>query len=495
MIWSSLQRLSRHSLSLLLVVLLTLCTGVVPMAAHAVPITAVDAYEEAPDPSADSTAIPTTLEEQPTTMPRASASPTAKPSVTSSPTPEPAATSRTMASTEPTDAPLASPSPSSVTATPTPAAPTVQASSSATAESSPTATPVQSAIAVVSAQALHLREGPGARYPIRAIYPRGTEVQVLGKDRTTQWLRVVTPDERAGWMAVSAVDLQTPLPQLPIVDGGLPPGDGVATDPADDGGADGGASGGRAPADSGIIASPEDVPGITDAPKGLAVVDAALTILHIAPGTRSERIQELRQDEQVKLLGQARGAWVRVQPFTSVVPGWVYAADLRPLPGAIAGVPPITDTLALTPTATLPPTITDVPPTPTARATTVVVEGVPEPYVATAVPVPPRIPVEIAVTVVEGAPPTPDRRSGPTPTAAGTNGVAGVRVQIVTIFGDVLVEAVTSDNGKLTFTRDVPADAALYVQLPALGLRMRLPSDEVQAGNVSITIAVPSTPH
>ncbi len=317
-------------------------------------------------------------------------------------------------------------------------------------------------------------------------------MQVLGKDRTAQWLRVVTPDERAGWMAVSAVDLRTPLPQLPIVDGGLPPRDGVATDPTGDGGAEPEVSGGGAPADSGIVASAEDVPGITDAPKGLAVVDVALTILHIAPGTRSERIQELRQDEQVKLLGQARGAWVRVQPFTSVVPGWVYAADLRPLLGVIAGAPPITGTLALTPTTTLTPTITEVPPTLTPRPTAVVVEGVPEPDVATAMPAPPRIPVEIAVTVVEGAPPTPGRRSGPTPTAAGTNGVAGMRVQIVTIFGDVLVEAVTPESGKLTFTRDVPADAALYVQLPALGLRMRLPSDEVQAGSTVVSIVVPS---
>ena len=63
--------------------------------------------------------------------------------------------------------------------------------------------------------------------------------------------------------------------------------------------------GSRAPTDSGIAASAADVPSITDAPKGLAVVAVAETILHIAPGTRSEGVQPLRQNEQVKLLGQA----------------------------------------------------------------------------------------------------------------------------------------------------------------------------------------------
>ncbi len=253
-------------------------------------------------------------------------------------------------------------------------------------------------------------------------------------------------------------------------------------------------SGSLAPADSGIVASAADVPSITDAPKGLAVVAAEQTMLHIAPGTRSEGVQALRQNEEVKLLGQARGAWVRVQPFTSVVPGWVYAADLSPLPGAIGGAPAVTETLTVSPTITQSPEISRAVPTPTIAPapTAMVVEAIPEPEVETPAPVSPRIPVEVAIAVVGATSPALDGRPGPSSTAVGTNGVMGMRVQVVTIFGDVLVEAITPASGKVTFTRDVPADTALYVQVPALGLRTPLPPDEVQAGNVSTTITVPS---
>jgi hypothetical protein len=64
-------------------------------------------------------------------------------------------------------------------------------------------------------------------------------------------------------------------------------------------------------------------------------------------------------------------------------------------------------------------------------------------------------------------------------------------VQLVTAFGDVLVEAVTPATGRVTFTRDVPADTALFVQVPALGLRTQLPPAEVAAGTTAVMITVP----
>ena len=69
--------------------------------------------------------------------------------------------------------------------------------------------------------------------------------------------------------------------------------------------------------------------------------------------------------------------------------------------------------------------------------------------------------------------------------------MAGLRVELVTAFGDVLVEAVTPATGRVTFTRDVPADTALFVQVPALGLRTQLPPAEVAAGTTAVTIVVP----
>ena len=371
-------------------------------------------------------------------MSGAPTSPTAFLSVTSTSSVEPTHGPSLAASAEPEDrSPAASSQQPTPTGTPAPASPTAEPSPSATVQPSPTpATPVDAATAVVVAQALHLREGPGARYPIRAIYGRGTPVRVLGRDRAGLWLRVVTPDERAGWMAVDAVDLGAPVANLLIVDGTLPP-DGMS-DPglAAEQGENPSESRSRAPADSGIAASAEDVAPITDAPKGLAVVAVEQTILHIAPGTRSEGFQPLHQDEQVQLLGQARGAWVRVQAFTSVVPGWVYAADLRPLPGAIEGAPVITTTATLSTTATVTPTVgrdatRTVPvPSPTPAPFAAFVEAILDPQAAeTAVPPPPRLPVEITVEVVEATGGLPSRRGGPTATPAPRVGVAGMRVQ------------------------------------------------------------------
>lgn len=242
------------------------------------------------------------------------------------------------------------------------------------------------------------------------------------------------------------------------------------------------------PPSSGVNDQPQV---ITDAPEGLAEIMVEQTRLHVGPGARTEVVQSLKFGEQVKLFGTARGAWVRVQPFTAVVPGWVYAPDLRPLPGTITGGPVITPTLTLTTTPTMTPTLS-ISPTATLSPTTVAtVEAVPEALSSpTPVPVAPYVPVEITVEVVEAAP-TPAGRKGPTPTPARGIGLAGMRVQIVTVFGELLVEAVTPADGRVTFTRDVPPNTALFVQIPALGLRTQVPADEVEAGETSVTIAVP----
>jgi hypothetical protein len=70
------------------------------------------------------------------------------------------------------------------------------------------------------------------------------------------------------------------------------------------------------------------------------------------------------------------------------------------------------------------------------------------------------------VTPVPGAPtPTPDlaqmRDERPLP---------GLRVHLVTVFGDVLTEAVTPDDGRVTLTRDVAPGTALFVLIPAAGV-------------------------
>ncbi|MDQ5850960.1 MAG: SH3 domain-containing protein [Chloroflexota bacterium] len=225
----------RYLSLLLLAVLALLSTGVPPLAAPPVSAAAAHVHAAPGLPASAGTVLfvvepePSPASPTPPLVPTASASPTISPTTvaamsTTTVTPEPTPTWQPATSAEPTgspqlpDAQLPAP-----TRSPTTAPATGQPS--ATAPATP-ASPESGAAAsgIIVAQALHLREGPGARYPIRAIYSRGTEVRVLGKDRSAHWLRVVTPDERAGWMAVGAVELRAPLAELPVVDGMLPSG-------------------------------------------------------------------------------------------------------------------------------------------------------------------------------------------------------------------------------------------------------------------------------
>ena len=433
-------------------------------------------------------AAPATATAQPTTT----VEPSPKASSLVPPAPLPTATAQmtaTLASPQ-TDGPAPTPS---GTASPTPSGTTSPAE-----PATETAPPPVGVPGIVQPIMVNLREGPGATYPILGSYARETPVQVLGKDRTGSWLRIVTPDVRAGWMASNCVRLPAPLARLPVVDGIPDRGESAGSAPAPAGSAPAPlvTAIGGVPAESGVDTKAAAVPNISDAPQGLGVVIVPETSLHIAPGSRTEVVQTLREEEQVKLFGQAKGAWVRVQPFTAVVPGWVYAAHLRPLPGAIEGAPVITATATLSTTATMTPTAPITPsrvalaPTPT-RAPAVV-EAVPEPVTdEPAPPLTPRVPLRITVDVVGGTEAVRAGR-GAMPTPATRVGVAGLRVEIVTVFGDVLVEAVTPANGRVTFTRDVLADTALFVRIPALGLRTQLVPEQVAGGAAGVTITLPA---
>ena len=344
---------------------------------------------------------------------------------------------------------------------------------------SPSAIPTASAPGVpgqVAPLMVNLREGPGAQYPIRASYARGSAVMVLGRTQNGAWLRVVMADERAGWMATNCVALDTALDRLPVVDGTV--GDtiepsGAAQQPLEPAAA--------VPATSGVDA---DAPifNISDGPKGVGLIIVSATDLHVAPGVRTEVVQRLEQDEQVKLLGQARGAWVRVQPFGAVVPGWVYAAHLLPMPGTIEGASLLGTTAAISTTPSVSATLQ----TPTVRptASSRMVDAVPEAAIAETATPPARLPVEIAVTVVRST-----TTSAPTPEVS--LGVAGLHVALVTVFGDVLAETITPSNGRVRFDLDVAPDTALALQIAALGLRQPIASDQLATGHAELTVTLP----
>jgi hypothetical protein len=101
---------------------------------------------------------------------------------------------------------------------------------------------------------------------------------------------------------------------------------------------------------------------------------------------------------------------------------------------------------------------------------------------------PPRQTLTLSITlVVATAPPLPTPAPGlPRPTPIPAPPLGGVRVQLVNVFGDVLAEAVTPPNGTVRLTREVAADAAVFVRVPAVGLQVRL-----DLAQPILTLAIP----
>lgn len=240
----------------------------------------------------------------------------------------------------------------------------------------------------------------------------------------------------------------------------------------------------QVPAVSGVSGD-ASVPRITDAPKGIGVVIVTETDLHVGPGARTEVIVRIKEGEQVKLFGEAQGAWVRVQPYTAVVPGWIYAADLSPLPGTFTSGPVVVDpkTGSTTSQPTPPTTDGSAPGSaigPDAKATVTALS----PIVATPEATPAsKIPLAVTVNIVASANVAHESTTSPT--------VSGVRVQLVNRFGDILVEAVMPASGQVTLNRDIAPSTALFVQIPSSGVRHQLNPEHVASGEVQVTIALP----
>lgn len=232
------------------------------------------------------------------------------------------------------------------------------------------------------------------------------------------------------------------------------------------GGATGGAGSAAAapaPPPTVVLTTP---PVSTDAPTGAARVSAAETALREGPSATAPAIQTLPAEAVVTLLGQASGAWVRVQPVDGVVPGWVRGADLTlerttasateaaPTDASSAGAAaaatatlrPTAATFRVAPLAPLPPPPLPPPAQQSSVTVTVRVVAVDEPL------------VRVAGEAV------------PTPAAGSTRPLSGVRVRLVSSFGDPLAEALTDARGHVRLTTSLAGSTALFAQLPAPGL-------------------------
>lgn len=203
-----------------------------------------------------------------------------------------------------------------------------------------------------------------------------------------------------------------------------------------------------------------------DAPKGSAIVHTQSTALRDAPAADATVLATLPQETIVELLGQANGVWVRVQPENGVIPGWVYGPDLRRI-----AVEPQSATAIQQPTTTpelaiIQPDAATTQPTPALPRITAL-----EPMPASAPPVPARIPLALSVSLAAHAvTAAPTGRAVPTPAPGTITPLAGVRVQLITVFGDVLAEAITNSAGQISFSRDLPPGTAALLRIPALGI-------------------------
>jgi hypothetical protein len=223
------------------------------------------------------------------------------------------------------------------------------------------------------------------------------------------------------------------------------------------------------------------LPEPSEARDGSAVVVVPETALRTRPVADAPVLETLKQEQIVTLLGQVVDIWVKVETDTGVAPGWVYAPDLQrrvqtPTTEAMPAVP--SDGVEATPTRS----DTEAPDTTPVLET---LDPLPEPAAPTPLA---RSALAVTVRVLAASPRSaPTRGAAPTPTSATERPVPGVRVQLVDAFGDPLTEAVTSATGEVTLTTNVDADAALWVQMPAVGLRF-----PVDRSAPSITMTIPT---
>lgn len=207
---------------------------------------------------------------------------------------------------------------------------------------------------------------------------------------------------------------------------------------------------------------------------GQAVVSTTM-VLRAEPNDHGQSLQTLAQGTIVQLTGEARGMWVRVETTDGVLPGWANSADLRRRAEGDTGSSTVPSVPVSSTASPQPQTSTLV--TPTISVTRL--PPLPPPNTPPAV----RATLTVTVTIVSAVLSTV-RNPAPTPSAdAGLN---GVRVLLINTFGDVLAEAMTANDGRVVFTRDVPPDLAVAVLLPSVGLQM-----PVERTVPTLTIAIP----
>lgn len=216
---------------------------------------------------------------------------------------------------------------------------------------------------------------------------------------------------------------------------------------------------------------------------GPAIITRA-TVLRREPRADAVALMTLAPETLVTVRGAVSGVWLSVETDASILPGWVLWSDLQRVGAAGASE---SGTATVSPNSAsqqLGSTTTPVLAAPSAAVgasservvVTTLDPALPPPQPVAAA----RVPVALTVTVLAtDQPPTGRSTLGlATPTPDRHQPIARVRIQLVTVFGDVLAEGLTDAHGEVQLSRDVPAGAALHVRIPAWGVELPIEADQ-----------------
>ncbi|NOH14412.1 MAG: SH3 domain-containing protein [Chloroflexi bacterium] len=97
----------------------------------------------------------------------------------------------------------------------------------------PSITPMQEAIAIVGAEVINLREGPGLEYEQIGGASPGEELEVIGRTGDCEWIKVSLVGVGTGWVSRYVIELRVacdqitqliiPTPGLPVEEGATQP--------------------------------------------------------------------------------------------------------------------------------------------------------------------------------------------------------------------------------------------------------------------------------
>lgn len=84
-------------------------------------------------------------------------------------------------------------------------------------------------VPVAPGAVLSLRSGPGFSYPVTGSVYQGLQVNAVGRNANSTWIKVQLSDGQQGWIGAQYVQLSIPVGNLPVMDGSTPTSSATAT--------------------------------------------------------------------------------------------------------------------------------------------------------------------------------------------------------------------------------------------------------------------------